>query len=920
MHSAPPSTIATQAMDFRIFEASPGIRVVLLPNPPVYTHVAVSNDFLQHSGMKREDVIGKGHFEIFPENPDDPNFTGERNLRAAFDRLLTEKEPNELPIQRYDIPSPDGSFLERYWKIVNAPVLDEAGEVCYLIHTAVDLTDQVKAEQKVASYGDWERVQQLLNFRVALFEAMNEATSDALMIVDTNGTILLHNRKFVELWGFPEAIIESRDDQAALTYAMNQLVDPQGFLDRVQLLYSQGREKSYDLIRFKDGRIVERNGTPIIGADGFYYGWAWYFRDITDRIRQVQQFRNVVEQISSPILILKGEDLVLEVANEALFDFWQVGPEALNKPFLEILPEMKDQVFVDLLRNVLRTGEPFYGYEVPAVFKRKNGTEETHYVNFSYEPYREADGTITGVLILATDVTGQVIANQKLVESERNFRNVIQQSPVAMCILKGPEFVVEIANGRMFELFGRSSAQMLNRPIFQGLPESREQGLEELLQHVYTTGETFSAFERPVNLPRNGGVETAYINFVYEPFREGDGTISGIVVVAVDVTQQVAASQQIADSEERFRTLANSITQLAWMADADGWIHWYNQRWYDYTGTTLEDMMGWGWQTVHHPDHIDRVLTFVREAWVKGEPWELTFPLRGKDGAFRWFLTRGYPVKDADGKVTRWIGTNTDIDDRKQIEDLLEEKVRERTLELETKTRELEQFTYVSHHDLKEPIRKILIFGEMLKTDHYEGMDEASRRRLDRIIDAAQRMNEALKDVLNFASLTKTEVPTDVDLNQVLQDVQNDLELVITEKEPTLRIDCLPVIRGIPQQMHQLFYNLMNNALKFTRPAEHPTLSVSCRRLEPGQAPQRLSLDPTRAYYEIAVRDNGIGFDPEKADKIFLMFQRLHSKTAYSGTGIGLALARKVVTNHGGTIWADSRPGEGSTFYVLLPV
>jgi len=147
---------------------------------------------------------------------------------------------------------------------------------------------------------------------------------------------------------------------------------------------------------------------------------------------------------------------------------------------------------------------------------------------------------------------------------------------------------------------------------------------------------------------------------------------------------RIPSAQAPADPAEQFRTLANSIHQLAWMANADGWIHWYNDRWYAYTGTSLAEMQGWGWEKVHHPDHKQRVVTFVTEAWQKGEPWELVFPLRRHDGSFRWFLTRAFPVRDAKGQLAQWIGTNTDIDDQKKAEAQLEARVQERTRALES--------------------------------------------------------------------------------------------------------------------------------------------------------------------------------------------------------------------------------------------
>lgn len=241
-------------------------------------------------------------------------------------------------------------------------------------------------------------------------------------------------------------------------------------------------------------------------------------------------------------------------------------------------------------------------------------------------------------------------------------------------------------------------------------------------------------------------------------------------------------------------------------------------------------------------------------------------------------------------------------------------------LELEKKTREMEQFTHVSHHDLQEPLRKIILFSDMIRSDSFDRLTEASQRRFDRISDAAKRMSTALQDILNYASLGKEEQLSEIDLNEVLKNVQTDLELVIAEKNASIVADSLPIIKAIPSQMHQLFYNLVNNALKFSRKAVPPFIRIQCSVAKAEEIKEQSELDQYRQYYCIVVQDNGIGFDAAAAEKIFGMFQRLHSKETYSGTGIGLALVRKVIQNHDGKIVAESKPDEGATFKILLPV
>jgi signal transduction histidine kinase len=261
------------------------------------------------------------------------------------------------------------------------------------------------------------------------------------------------------------------------------------------------------------------------------------------------------------------------------------------------------------------------------------------------------------------------------------------------------------------------------------------------------------------------------------------------------------------------------------------------------------------------------------------------------------------------------INVFTDVTPIKEAQLKQEELVEQ----LKRSNEELEQFTYVSHHDLQEPLRKILMFTDMVKTELSDQLPESAATRLEKVSSAARRMSAALKDVLNFASLNKEEQFTAVDLDEVLASVQSDLELAIQEKKAKITSDALPTVRAVPHQMHQLFYNLVNNALKFIRPDVPPQITITCRELPGSELKAHLDLDADRAYYEIDVRDNGIGFRPDAAEKIFAMFQRLHGKEAFAGTGIGLALCRKVAQNHGGKIWAESRQGEGATFKIILP-
>lgn len=658
---------------------------------------------------------------------------------------------------------------------------------------------------------------------------------------------------------------------------------------------------------------------PLRDQDGQISKWFGTCTDIHDQKLVNEELREAQERF----------DLISKATRDAIWDWdlttneiwWNEGFRKLFgyeeediEPTIEswtnrVHPEDKDRV-VSSIHRVIDIGGKNWSDEYR--FRRKDGT----YAFVLDRGYALHDETGKPYRMLGSmqDVSAQKQIEMTLSESEKRFRSLTLNSP-DLITRHGRDFRYLYASPVIEQLTGMKPEALIGKSYYEvNIPEHLCSLFDEHLRQVFET-------RKPHHLEYSAATDReVFLNSRLVPEFDAAGEIESVLVISTDVTEQRKAEASLKESEERFRTLSNSISQLAWMADADGWIFWYNDRWYDYTGTTLEQMKGWGWQTVHHPDHLERVLSFIREAWQKGEPWELTFPLRSRHGHYRWFLTKVFPLKNGEGKVTRWIGSNTDITEQKQAEEILEQRVRERTLELERRNKELEQFTYVSHHDLQEPIRKIQVFSDMIRADSYERLNDSSKRILDKIANSAKRMSLALKDVLDYASLEKPEEIRPVDLNEVLADVRADLELVISEKQAVIQTDRLPTLQAIPQQMHQLFYNLINNSLKFAKPDLPPVVDIRCARLSGPDLTIWPELDQSRAYYRLDLQDNGIGIDPDQSHRIFSLFQRLHSREAYPGTGIGLSLCKKVVENHRGTIWAEGRKGEGATIRLLLPV
>jgi signal transduction histidine kinase len=275
----------------------------------------------------------------------------------------------------------------------------------------------------------------------------------------------------------------------------------------------------------------------------------------------------------------------------------------------------------------------------------------------------------------------------------------------------------------------------------------------------------------------------------------------------------------------------------------------------------------------------------------------------------RWFTL--LLAKRGDGITA----TFHDITDLKQYEAQLKEKI----LALENSNTELEQYAYAASHDLQEPLRKIQIFSNYLEETQKERLDEKGKLHLNRIINAAQRMSVLIKDILTFSSIKQEDAFVATDLNIVVNNVKHDLEIVVEQKNARLEVDTLPVIEAVPYQMNQLFYNLINNALKFSHPDRELHVQLTSSKLTQAEIMKYDGLHTSLSYYKISCIDNGIGFDQKVAEQIFGLFKRLGDRHEYPGSGIGLALCRKVVINHNGVIYAEGADSEGASFYVILP-
>lgn len=366
------------------------------------------------------------------------------------------------------------------------------------------------------------------------------------------------------------------------------------------------------------------------------------------------------------------------------------------------------------------------------------------------------------------------------------------------------------------------------------------------------------------------------------------------------------------ESEESFRFMAENIPNIVWRSDAEGRIDFINTQWTNYTGLSIKEARGKGWEKVLNPDDAADLAKRWKNALQTGERVEMNMRIKGRDGNFYWFHSKIEPIKDTDGNIIMWIGTNTDVDNEIKSAAELERKVSERTLELSKAIEELrrsnqdlEQFAYVASHDLNEPIRMVSSYTKLLEKRFGKQMGAEADEFIHFISEGADRMQALIKDLLAYSRVGKQDLYfNDVDLNRVLVQVEKNLHEKIDINAAEIHYKQLPVIPGLGNTLVQLFQNLIENSLKFR-----------------GENCPEIDIDFTRENdnWLFKISDNGIGMDQQYADKIFVIFQRLHTRDKYDGTGMGLAIVKKIVELHNGSIWLKSELGKGTTFFIKLP-
>lgn len=676
---------------------------------------------------------------------------------------------------------------------------------------------------------------------------------------------------------------------------------------------------------------------PIKNAEGTFSSIMLHCQEVTRKVETNEsRYGDMLLQLPLAFAVLKGKDMVVDFANAAIEEMW--GRRNINGlELLEILPELRTQDFPRLLDECYSTGITYKGYEMPAKLVR-NGKLEINYYNFEYHAHRGADDQIIGVTITAVDVTKEVFSKKNLEESEKRFRTIVQQAPVAIMSVRGENFIIEIANEKMLHFCGQTAEQLIGKPVFECMPDTAGQGFEALLTSVITTGKTFTANELPLKILRNGKVENSFVNLVYEPIYDEERNVTGIIGVHTDITEQVNARMKIQESENRYASMIHSSPLIICILEGQDFI-------IKIANDSLIAYLGKGKNIIGQPFLITNpeleaqgIGDILREVFRSGIAYQIfetpIYLMVNGQKSERYYNYLAQPQRKVNGEIEGIAITATEVTEQvkqnltikenesryRELSISLEEKVKKRTEELEKMNEELTSFAYIGSHDLQEPLRKIQMFCGRIKEQEIHLLSNEGKVLFNKMEHAAERMQKLINDLLAYSQTIST--PEDfvkTDLNEIIDDVKNELKEFIEEKNAVIVIDALCHINVIPFQFNQLIHNLISNALKYSKPGIFPYISIKSNNIKYSEL-NIVDVHPTNEYCHISVSDNGIGFDPQYNKQVFSLFTRLHGRTEYKGTGIGLAIVKRIVENHHGFITASGNPNSGATFDIFLPI
>jgi PAS domain S-box-containing protein len=624
--------------------------------------------------------------------------------------------------------------------------------------------------------------------------------------------------------------------------------------------------------------------------------------------------------------IYTSPELVIEMANDAMIAFWHRDRSVIGMRLEDAVPELLEQEFIGLLKEVWRTGVTYAAKERPAQLL-SGGELETAYFNFVYRAIKNPDGSTFCILHSATDMTEQVLSKELLkekkeevetlnsslaqqvedmsevqntlnelyeqvAENEMLFKNIFDQAPLGFALLSGPDQVIQLVNDRILKIWDRSREEVLGKTHMDARPEMVGQPMNDWMRSVFKTGKTRTNSEIRVSLKSGNGLREAYVNSVYSPIINTKGTITGILIIIDEVTDRIVARQEIERSQEQLRLAIESAKLGTWRIDRDNGRFTASNRTKELFGFAIDEDMPFEAALAQiAPDHRQNVQRHINLAIAEGSHYDFEYPIQGRyDDKLRWVRATGKVYPGQLGKSDQFVGTIQDISDRKKDEQLRND------------------FIVMVSHELKTPLTSLSGYLQVLERKAIKLADPLSVNTLKKTNNLVAKMKAMITGFLDVSRMEAGKIRIDR-MRFNMADLVREVEESLEEEDGSHDIFFHPVeetwLDADRDKIEQVVNNFISNAIKYA-PA-NTRIEVACTEQD-GQI-------------QVSVKDQGIGIQPADIDKMFDRFYRVENPQTrnVAGFGIGLYICKEIIDRHEGRIWVESEPGQGSTFYFSLP-
>jgi len=832
----------------------------------------------------------------------------------------------------------DGSIGWTFSRAV--PILDSDGTIKEWFGAANDITSKKRLEEE-------------LDRQKRLYEAVTSGTPDLVYVFALDYTFTYANQALLSMWGrtAEKAIGKSLLENGYEPWhadmherEIDHIVatgDP--VRGEVSFPHAVLGERVYDYIL-----------TPVFNEFGKVEAVAGITRDVTDRRSQdlknmelseemaavneelassneelnatneeLQLSQNRLSQSNSnlqqilnmlpaSVVVIRGDDLVVEMINTSNLEYWKKSiDQVVGKPFLEILPDLADQPFAGQLRRVMATGETIDVKESPVLFTAEDGTIRETFVDYTYQALSDWNGNRNGVLVMSFEITDRVhsrrllekyatdlsslndqlsITNNQLVKSEQRFKYLIQEAPVAIGVLHGEELIVESANAKILEVWGKTTA-IIGQPLHIALPELQGQPFLGILADVYTSGKPFFANEIRAMLEHNGKMKEIFFNVVYQPVFNNTGSTADILVVAVDVTQQVNSRKQVEQAELGMRLAIEAANVGTWH------IHSITRKltasprlkqlfgFYPDEEITIEDAIA---QVT--TDYRDYVAKAIENAISGNGNFDISYSVLGaRDKKLRWVRALGNLSMDISKEFSAFTGVIMDITDQK------EDELRKN------------DFIGMVSHELKTPLTSLNGYLQVVQRKAKKEEDDFYLHAFDQSLKQVRQMTTMINGFLNVSRFDSGKIHIEkapFNLTELFEEIAEEQQSLLGSHQLAFGPLEKLVVNADRAKIAQVLNNLISNAAKYSQ--GDTVINVSCA--VEGQ------------MLRIGVADQGIGIREQDLEKLFERYYRAENGGNISGFGIGLYLSAEIINRHQGKIWVESQLGIGSTFYFELPL